>query len=112
MDNSISQLATLDLIDDWFIAQGWEPFNFQREVWAAYQQGESGLIHAPTGTGKTYAAWLGPLKEWIVENASPYIQTKRNAAVPLTVLWLTPLKALATDTAVSLQAPIQALDLP
>ena len=41
---------------EWFAAQGWSPFAFQEEVWAAYGRGESGLIHAPTGMGKTYAA--------------------------------------------------------
>lgn len=46
---------------DWFARRGWQPFSFQREVWAAYLRGESGLIHAATGAGKTYAAWMGPL---------------------------------------------------
>ena len=45
----------------WFAAQGWSPFTFQEQVWTACARGESGLIHAPTGMGKTYAAWLGPL---------------------------------------------------
>ena len=45
----------------WFAGQGFTPFPFQEEVWAAYAAGESGLVHAPTGMGKTYAAALGPL---------------------------------------------------
>ena len=45
----------------WFAAQGWTPFPFQEEVWAAYARGASGLVHAPTGMGKTYAAALPPL---------------------------------------------------
>lgn len=32
------------------------PFPFQEAVWSAYARGESGLIHAPTGMGKTYAS--------------------------------------------------------
>ncbi|MEO7998419.1 MAG: hypothetical protein ABI852_13295, partial [Gemmatimonadaceae bacterium] len=47
----------------WFASRKWKPFPFQREVWDAYARGESGLIHAATGTGKTYAAWLGPVLE-------------------------------------------------
>src|SRR5215217_1925611 len=54
----------------WFAGRGWEPFAFQREVWEAYLAGESGLIHAATGTGKTYAAWMGPLLEWLREHPS------------------------------------------
>ena len=37
----------------WFAAQGFTPFAFQEEVWTAYARGESGLVHAPTGMGKT-----------------------------------------------------------
>ena len=51
--------------EDWFAARGWTPFAFQRDVWDAYRAGESGLIHAATGTGKTLAAWGGPLVEWM-----------------------------------------------
>ncbi|MDX2162379.1 MAG: ligase-associated DNA damage response DEXH box helicase [bacterium] len=97
---------------DWFSAQGWTPFAFQREVWDAYRDGESGLIHSPTGTGKTYAAWLGALIEWTAAHPPPYSAVKRAGSVPLTVLWITPLRALAADTAESLRAPIQALELP
>ncbi|HET7461981.1 MAG TPA: ligase-associated DNA damage response DEXH box helicase [Longimicrobium sp.] len=81
----------------WFRARGWEPFAFQREVWEAYLAGESGLIHAATGTGKTYAAWLGPLLEWLAE-PGPDIRP----APPLRVLWITPLRALAADTEAAL----------
>ena len=40
---------------------GWQPFAFQREVWAAMAAGRSGLLHATTGSGKTYAVWFGAL---------------------------------------------------
>ena len=52
-------------IEQWFLSRGWTPFAFQREVWDAYSAGESGLVHAATGTGKTLAAWCAPLIEWI-----------------------------------------------
>ena len=45
----------------WMAARGWSPFDFQRAVWRAMQAGESGLLHATTGAGKTYAVWLGAL---------------------------------------------------
>jgi hypothetical protein len=32
---------------------------FQREVWQAMAEGRSGMLHATTGSGKTYAVWLG-----------------------------------------------------
>lgn len=92
---------------NWFARRGWKPFGFQREVWQAYLDGESGLIHAPTGTGKTYSVWMGPLLEYVIEGTSA-----ANNPVPLRVLWITPLRALAADTAESLQVPLLELDLP
>jgi ATP-dependent helicase Lhr and Lhr-like helicase len=97
-------------VERWFRSGGWRPFPFQREVWDAYLAGESGLVHAATGTGKTYAAWLGPLLEWMAEESPA--AGRRAAAPPLRVLWLTPLRALASDTAAALLAPVRALELP
>ncbi|NUQ19698.1 MAG: ligase-associated DNA damage response DEXH box helicase [Gemmatimonadaceae bacterium] len=93
----------------WFAARGWRPFEFQREVWRAYLDGESGLIHAATGTGKTYAAWWGPLLEW---SAEPREQAATPKAPPLRVLWITPLRALAADTEEALRAPLLSLGIP
>jgi ATP-dependent helicase Lhr and Lhr-like helicase len=104
--------APTDPIDDWFAANGWEPFTFQREVWDAYARGESGLIHAATGTGKTYAAWLGAVREWIVQNPHGEVATTRSSHAPLRVLWITPLRALAADTERALRAPIDAMRVP
>ena len=89
-------------VDAFFTGRGWQPFAFQREVWEAYARGESGLVHAPTGTGKTYAVWLGPVVEALAE---------RRPAEGLRVLWLTPLRALAKDTAEALRAPLEDLGL-
>ena len=33
--------------------RGWAPLPFQRDVWKRYLDGESGLLHTPTGSGKT-----------------------------------------------------------
>ena len=101
---------------DWFEQKDWQPFRFQRQVWNAYLDGESGLVHATTGTGKTLAAWIGPLIEFLAEHPDPHESLprvrKKIVAPPLTVLWITPLKALAGDTLASLQAPLDGLDIP
>ncbi len=88
----------------WFTSRGWSPFAFQHEVWRAYQDGQSGLIHAATGTGKTYAAWLGPLIEWM--NGDGEVNP------PLRVVWITPLRALVADTENALRAPLEDLNIP
>jgi ATP-dependent Lhr-like helicase len=83
-----------------FAARGWEPHDFQIETWRAYAEGKSGLLHAPTGTGKTLAVWLGPVAEAMDETDAPD---------GCRVLWLTPLRALAQDTARSLAEPLKDL---
>lgn len=93
----------------WFRRQGWTPFRFQRETWRAHLWGQSGLIHSPTGTGKTYAVAIPPLVEWLNENPKAPAWPK---TVPLRVLWITPLRALANDTVQSIRAPITDLGLP
>jgi ATP-dependent Lhr-like helicase len=80
----------------WFKHRGWKPFSFQREVWREMARGTSGLVHAPTGTGKTLAAWLGALAR--ARSLGP--------GTGLRVIWLTPLKALAADTVRALEAPL------
>ena len=92
-----------------FKKRGWKVFKFQRETWKAYASGESGLVHAPTGTGKTYAVWVPPLLEWMVENK----QTQPQKRTPgLRVLWITPLRALVEDTRISLLELCEEMDLP
>ncbi len=102
----------IERLEAWFAQQGWTPFAFQREVWEAYARGESGLIHAATGTGKTYAAWLGPLLEAMQESPNARSARRRADAAPLRVLWITPLRALAADTEQALREPVDALGLP
>ena len=104
--------AARSRVDAWFASRGWSAFDFQREVWSAYARGESGLIHAATGTGKTYAAFVGPVLEALAEPERPRAMRKRNEAAPLRVLWITPLRALAADTEQALREPIEALGLP
>jgi ATP-dependent helicase Lhr and Lhr-like helicase len=87
----------------WLAARGWQPFEFQREVWHAIAQGRSGMLHATTGSGKTYAVWLGMLVELLVRH--PPVRR----AEPLRVLWLTPMRALASDTTRALAQPLRDL---
>lgn len=88
-------------LQQWFARQGWQPFAFQREVWAAMAAGQSGLLHATTGSGKTYAAWLGALLHALQAESAP-----ARGAPPLTVLWITPMRALAADTTRAIALPL------
>ncbi len=86
----------------WFAQRGWAPFTFQREVWAAMQAGQSGLLHATTGAGKTYAVWFGA----VARAAALGIGVDAATAPPLGVLWLTPMRALAADSTRALRVPL------
>jgi ATP-dependent Lhr-like helicase len=102
-----------DLAKTWFSARGWKPFAFQKQVWAAVKSGESGLLHASTGAGKTYAVWFAALNRFARSQTPVETARKRKPqAEPLTVLWITPMRALAADTARALQAPVDDLQLP
>lgn len=90
----------LQRIRDWMSERGWKPFPFQEETWSAYLDGRSGLVHVPTGAGKTYASYFGPLAESAAHPASG-----------LQILYLTPLRAMARDIGKALQAPVADLGL-
>jgi ATP-dependent helicase Lhr and Lhr-like helicase len=87
-----------DVLDAWFAQQGWQPAPFQRRTWTAWCEGKSGLLHAPTGSGKTLALAGGIWLDALAGNQSP-------------VLWVTPMRALARDTELSLQQSAQSLGL-
>jgi len=97
-------------LEAWFASRGWRPLPFQRAMWRHYLAGQSGLLHTPTGSGKTLAMFGGPLLQ-ALQDPLP-MPVRRTAVRPLQVLWITPLRALASDTARALQAPLTALGLP
>ena len=111
IDTAVRPAARTDILEQWFAANGWQAFAFQREVWDAYLAGESGLVHSATGSGKTLAAWLGPLAEWRAEiDGAAHPEDARPPA--LRVLWITPMRALAADTVFSLQRAVEGMKLP
>lgn len=89
----------LDKLRGWFQERGWTPYPFQEQAWAAYSRGESGLLHVPTGAGKTYAAYLGPLAE-VAEGGRKGLQ----------ILYVTPLRAVSRDIEQALRVPLEVLE--
>ena len=88
------------IADTWFAEQGWKPFAFQRDVWSAMLAGHNGLLHATTGSGKTYAVWFAAVLRGLKRPQS------HRGPEPLGIVWLTPMRALAADTARALRAPL------
>jgi superfamily II DNA or RNA helicase len=87
-------------VSAWFTERGWKPFPFQKEVWKAYGNGDSGLLHCTTGAGKTFAVWFAALLQAMRE---------KDTGGGLRVLWITPLRALASDTEAALASSAEAL---
>jgi ATP-dependent helicase Lhr and Lhr-like helicase len=81
-------------IAKWLSSQHRKPFLFQEQTWQHINNGESGLVNAPTGFGKTYSVFLGALIQFINNNPTNFITKKNNG---LQLLWVTPLRALAKD---------------
>ncbi len=96
---------TLKPAYDWFKKKGWSPFSFQEDAWKAYLEGDSGLLNAPTGSGKTYALWIPTILEFLREN--PPVEV----SPAVRVLWVTPLRALAKDIQRAMQEVCDDLDL-
>ncbi|WP_411960517.1 ligase-associated DNA damage response DEXH box helicase [Pseudomonas mandelii] len=105
--------SSTDYASQWFSARDWKPFAFQKQVWTAVKRGESGLLHASTGAGKTYAVWFAALNRYATSIAPvEKLRKRKPLAEPLTVLWITPMRALAADTARALEAPLHDLQIP
>jgi len=83
----------------WFRAVFDAPTAPQVEGWPAIAGGESTLILAPTGTGKTLAAFL-----WCLDKLM--MQTPPDAERACRVVYLSPLKALAADVERNLRSPL------
>ena len=85
----------------WFAGQGWTPRPHQMAMLDAARSGESILLIAPTGGGKTLAGFLPSLMD-LAANPRPGLHT----------IYVSPLKALATDIARNLTRPVQDMRLP
>lgn len=77
----------------WFFNQGWKAHEFQENCWEAISNGESGILNAPTGYGKTFAIWFGIIAQYYAKMADPKASKKKH----LHALWITPLRALSKE---------------
>ena len=96
-------LRCRDLFSNWFAARGWAPRAHQLALTEAALAGESALLIAPTGGGKTLAGFLASLIE---------LEARETPDRPgLHTLYISPLKALAVDVARNLNMPAEEMQL-
>ncbi|MBM3807987.1 MAG: DEAD/DEAH box helicase [Acidimicrobiia bacterium] len=86
-------------VAEWFSTVFAEPTAPQKRGWPAIARGESTLILAPTGSGKTLTAFLWSLNRLMFEPVPEQANRCR-------VLYISPLKALAVDVERNLRAPL------
>jgi len=76
---------------NWFTSRNWVANEFQEQAWIKYYDGFSGIVNAPTGSGKTYALLLPIIIEYLecikVDSSISGLQC----------IWITPIKALAKE---------------
>lgn len=103
MDRALEQFDPL--VAQWFANQVGQPTEVQRAGWPAIGSGASVLLSAPTGTGKTLAAFLCFIDELVRRQRAGALMDKT------TVLYISPLKALGNDIYKNLQRPLEQMNL-
>lgn len=96
------------MVEQWLASKNWKLAQFQHDTASAYLSGQSGLLNAPTGSGKTYALWLPILINYI--NSTPDHLKKQKKG--LQVIWVTPLRALAADLQRNMELACAGLNIP
>lgn len=100
--------SLVQMAQDWFEVQQWQPFAFQKVTWRAFLAGKHGLLNAPTGSGKTYALWFPILLDYIQQH--PEYQTQKKPG--LKAIWITPLRALAQEIELAASRIVTDLGMP
>ena len=95
-----NMLAFHPLVNAWFIETFGKPTAVQEEAWPLITKGENVLALAPTGSGKTLTGFLAAISRFA---EGVYNETQ------LSVLYVSPLKALNEDIKRNLLLPLEGI---
>ncbi len=84
----------------WFESRFREPTEPQRRAWPVIQEGRDALIAAPTGSGKTFAAFLAAIDSLLRQGLDGTLRDETQ------VVYVSPLKALSNDVQKNLSEPL------
>src|SRR5258708_11159733 len=101
-----------DLFSRWFESRGWTPRKHQLALIELAKSGSSALLIAPTGGGKTLSGFLPSLIELTERRRAGKDPAHPQGKGELHTLYISPLKALATDIPRNLEMPIAQMQLP
>src|SRR5882762_2034658 len=88
------------VIERWFSNRFAEPTEPQQRAWPVIQQGGDVLIAAPTGSGKTFAAFLSAIDGLLRQGLNGELRDETQ------VVYISPLKALSNDVQKNLSEPL------
>jgi ATP-dependent Lhr-like helicase len=88
------------VVERWFAGRFAEPTEPQRRAWPVIQEGGDVLIAAPTGSGKTFAAFLSAIDGLVRQGLDGELKDETQ------VLYISPLKALSNDVQKNLSEPL------
>src|SRR6202163_1253280 len=87
----------------WFSRTFDAPTPAQERAWPALEAGQHVLVAAPTGSGKTFAAFLAAIDQLVKEGLQAPLPDETR------VLYVSPLKALSNDIQRNLEEPLQGI---
>ncbi len=105
-DSAVSSFFLPEPFEAWFAGRGWKARPHQLALAEQSLKGESALLIAPTGGGKTLAGFLGSLIE-----LSERKRAANSDRPALHTLYISPLKALAADEQRNLMGPVEEMGL-
>src|SRR6202453_5483284 len=87
----------------WFSRTFDAPTPAQERAWPALQSGQHALVAAPTGSGKTFAAFLAAIDQLVREGLEGPLPDETR------IVYVSPLKALSNDIQRNLDAPLEGI---
>ncbi len=109
IQGSLQATTGYKVVCHWLQQQKKSAFPFQEQAWQEINAGNSGLVNAPTGCGKTFSVFLGAVIHYINEHPADYTSRRHNG---LQLLWITPLRALAKDIGRAMEDVVKELNMP
>jgi ATP-dependent helicase Lhr and Lhr-like helicase len=91
-------------VGQWFGSRFAGPSEPQRRAWPAIRDGGNVLIAAPTGSGKTFAAFLSAIDALVVRGLEDDLRDE------VQVVYVSPLKALSNDIQKNLTEPLAEIE--